>query len=292
MLPVLFISHGGGPAHALDSRGSIFRSIDINSPSAAFMRSLPSVLSSNLPIDAKPQCFLVVSAHWEEPTFTVDFQPKATKLVYDYYGFPEEAYAPHLTYPVKTNLEVADRIVNLLNSHGITTTKKDRGFDHGVFMPLKVAFPEADIPVVQLSLRDGLSMAEHIRIGELLRPLRSEGVVIVASGQITHNLREIRTPRDEVDPRVVEFIEYMHSLLTSTTPESYEQSKEILTNIADYAPHFYWAHPRPEHFVPLAVAFGASYIPREGGEASKPFVQRIYSEVVMGSMAMDSYIWT
>lgn len=292
MLPVLFLSHGGGPAHALDSAGSMFQTIDINSPSAAFMRSLPTILDSNLPTGIQPQCILVISAHWEEPNFTVDYQPKATKLVYDYYGFPEEAYAPHLTYPVKTNLKVADCVVDLLNSHGITTAKKDRGFDHGVFMPLKTAFPEANIPTVQLSLRDGLSMKEHIQIGELLRPLRNKGVLIIASGQITHNLREFRTPRDEVDPRIVEFLDYMHSLLTSTTPETYEQSKDILTNIADHAPHFYWVHPRPEHFVPLAVAFGASYIPQEGSDASKPVAQRIYSEVVMGSMGIDSYIWS
>jgi aromatic ring-opening dioxygenase catalytic subunit (LigB family) len=291
MLPVLFLSHGGGPAHALDSTGSSFQSIDINSPSAAFMRSLPSILESNLPSNTKPECFLVISAHWEEPNFTVDYQTKATKLVYDYYGFPEEAYAPHLTYPVKTNLKVADRVLDLLSKHGITAVKKDRGFDHGVFMPLRTAFPEANIPVVQLSLRDGLSMTEHIRIGELLRPLRSEGVVIVASGQITHNLREIRSPRNDVDPRTVEFLEFMHELMTKTTSETYEQSKEILINIADHAPNFYWAHPRPEHFLPLAVSFGASYIPHEGGETSKPFVQRLYSEIVMGSMGIDSYIW-
>ncbi|MFN3362002.1 MAG: hypothetical protein ACK421_11345, partial [Pseudanabaenaceae cyanobacterium] len=153
---------------------------------------------------------------------------------YDYYGFPDEAYAPHTTYPVKTDLAVADRVIAQIEaaSHGKwRVAKKERGFDHGVFIPLKVAFPEANIPVVQLSLKEGLSMREHIQLGEYLRPLRSEGVLIVTSGQITHNLRMMRSGDPNVkDPKSVEFCEYICRLLESTTPENYEEHKRRLVN--------------------------------------------------------------
>lgn len=328
MLPVLFLSHGGGPAHLLDFAGSPFAEIDRNSPSAEFMRSLSkNVVDKFNKTGNKVDCILVVSAHWEEPQFTVEYQTsKTTKLYYDYYGFPEEAYYPHLVYPAKTDLKVADEVINLLGDHNIKVNKKERGYDHGVFIPLKVAYPEANIPIVQLSLKDGLSMAEHIRLGEILRPLRSKGVLIVASGQITHNLREIRTARSGVDPRSIEFTDYIKNLLEDATPENYEQRKSLLTNIADHAPHFYWCHPRPEHFVPLAVAFGAGFTHHDVAESTSEleegksgadvegsfaaevdgsaaviadscsengnaFCRRIYHEVAVGSMAVDSYVF-
>lgn len=270
MLPVLFLSHGGGPAHLLDFRGSTFAEIDKFSPSAEFLRNLPKLLEQENHTKKPIECILVVSAHWEEPQFTVEYptSSKTTKLYYDYYGFPEESYYPHLTYPVKTNFEVADELVaTLKNTHNIKVAKKERGYDHGVFIPLKVAFPEANIPIVQLSLKDGLSMREHIQLGEALRPFRSRGVLIVTSGQITHNLREIRPPSNPAqkveDPRAVAFCDYIKTFLEGTTPENYEAQKATFSHVADHAPHFYWCHPRPEHFVPLAVAFGASFVPPE-----------------------------
>eukprot|EP01033_Poteriospumella_lacustris_P017429 gene17429-12462_t len=311
MLPVLFLSHGGGPAHLLESSDPIFSTIDKNSPSADFLRNLPRLLRQENKTNGDIRCILVISAHWEEPQFTVEYPLKNPKLYYDYYGFPDEAYAPHTTYPVKTDLAVADRVIAQIEaaSQGKwRVAKKERGFDHGVFIPLKVAFPEANIPVVQLSLKEGLSMREHIQLGEYLRPLRSEGVLIVTSGQITHNLRMMRSGDPNVkDPKSVEFCEYICRLLESTTPENYEEHKRRLVNIADLAPHFYYAHPRPEHFVPIAVAFGASFVPQPEDETESPqddsegdavaaalpekFAERIYNEVVMGSMGIDSYLF-
>eukprot|EP01042_Synura_sphagnicola_P006561 gene6561-8387_t len=309
MLPVLFLSHGGGPAHLLESSDPIFSTIDKNSPSADFLRNLPRLLRRENKTNGDIRCILVISAHWEEPQFTVEYPLKNPKLYYDYYGFPDEAYAPHTTYPVKTDLAVADRVIAQIEaaSHGKwRVAKKERGFDHGVFIPLKVAFPEANIPVVQLSLKEGLSMREHIQLGEYLRPLRSEGVLIVTSGQITHNLRILqRSPMSSgrKDPQSVEFCEFICSLLESTTPDNYEEQKDALTNIHRVAPGFDYAHPRAEHFVPIAVAFGASFVKQPTDEAeiatdgssvssARPskFAERIYSEIV-GSMGIDSYLF-
>ena len=298
-LPVLFLSHGGGPAHLLDFAGSMFAPIDKNSKSADFMRGLSSIVNEHSN-DTPVQCILVVSAHWEESVFTVDYQTKATKLVYDYYGFPEESYAPTLTYPVKTSLKIANKIVDMLKKANIPVEKADRGFDHGVFIPLKVAYPEAKIPVVQLSLKSNLDMADHIKLGELLQPLRDEGVLIIASGQITHNLREIRNPRTTPDEKTIAFTEWVNTFLSSVRTSNYQESKNTLINVASTAPHFFFSHPRPEHFTPMAVAFGAGlYQQPEVNEDGEPIpvedegprVKRIYSEVVLGSMAVDSYLF-
>lgn len=191
-LPVMFLSHGGGPAHLLDFTGSAFAPIDRNSKSADFMRSLSQVVNEHASEENPVQCILVVSGHWEEPNFTVDYQIKSTKLVYDYYGFPEESYAPQLTYPVKTNLKVANKVVSLLQKANIPVEKADRGFDHGVFIPLKVAYPDANIPVVQLSLKSNLNVADHIRLGEVLQPLRDQGVLIIGSGQKKGREEEVK----------------------------------------------------------------------------------------------------
>jgi aromatic ring-opening dioxygenase catalytic subunit (LigB family) len=321
LLPVLFLSHGGGPAHLLDFKGSTFADIDRSSPSAEFLRKLPKLLERENRAENPIECILVVSAHWEESQFSVEYPApsKDTNLYYDYYGFPEEAYYPHLTYPVKTHYGIADELISELSAASIPVEKKERGYDHGVFIPLKVAFPEANIPIVQLSLKGGLSMREHIKLGELLRPFRSRGVLIIASGQITHNLREIRSSgsKNTHDPRSIAFCEFIRDFLETTTPENYDAQKQILTQIKDHAPHFNWCHPRPEHFVPLAVAFGAGFVPFEAEAAedksaeatpagtaetavtgevttsSRPvkFAERVYHEIVVGSMGIDSYIF-
>jgi len=137
----------------------------------------------------KPKAIVVISAHWEEtnPTVVAAADPG---LLYDYYGFPDYTYAPHLTYPVKGDPALAARIMSLLEGAGLhpgSTTK--RGFDHGVFIPLKLIFPQADIPVVQVSLMNSLDPARHVELGRALAPLRREGVLIVSSGSLTHNMR-------------------------------------------------------------------------------------------------------
>jgi len=286
-LPVFFLSHGGGPGFLLDFHGSPFQEIDSKSQSAAFMRSLCNHVSDSI------KSILVVSAHWEEKEFTVDARAGPSKLHYDYSGFPEEAYDPYLTYPVQVADTVAERAYTLIASVGIKAEYKvnQNGLDHGVFIPLKVAFPDAKIPVAQISLKTSLDLEEHVRLGEALAPLRDEGVLILCSGQITHNLRELRRTGKpgQIDHRTTEFTNWFKELLENTNEENYAQRRATFIQSPTTAPNFLFAHPRAEHFVPLAVAFGAGLT--KSNENQHPSAKRIYDEVVLGNMALDCYIF-
>lgn len=325
LAPVLFLSHGAGPAAFLDYEGSRFQDLDSSSPSAAFMRNLQEVISHEYPID-EVKSIIVVSAHWEEPIVTVDYQTGPTTLLYDYYNFPAESYAPHLTYPVPTDTNLAKKVHDILNLDGIKSSlrRRDGGFDHGVFIPLKLAFPKANIPVVQVSLHDSLDIAMHIQIGEALAPLRKEGVLIIGSGQITHSDgSKHRLAAGETDPRCLEFTDWMKTLLEGTDEHNYEERKQALIAVPQLAPHFAIQHPRTEHFVPLAAAFGASKpqptpartsaatavvseIDGTGESATAPqeraasgltelstlSVQRVFHHIAMGRMATDAYVFS
>src|SRR5205823_2443749 len=161
----LYIPHGGGPCFFMEwTMGPP----DTWDRMAAWLRRIAGTLPE------KPKALLVVSAHWEEEVPTVTTSP-APALLFDYYGFPKSTY--ELTWPAPGSPDLAKRVRDLLGGAGIESRADDaRGFDHGVFVPLKVAFPEANIPTVQLSLRAGLDPAEHIAIGRALAPLRDEGV--------------------------------------------------------------------------------------------------------------------
>eukprot|EP01040_Poterioochromonas_malhamensis_P010209 gene10209-11105_t len=292
-LPTLFLSHGIGPAHALDYRGTRFSVADKNSPSADFLRSLPQRLEEYAPISAI-KAILVVTSHWEEREFAVDYQDSGpTKLVYDYYDFDRRAYAPHLTYPAPTDLRVADRAFQLLQAAGVPAKKMNRGFDHGTFMPLLVSFPEAKIPVVQLSLKEGLDPAEHFRLGEILRPLREEGVLIIGSGSFTLGNRELSP--SEGERKAKEFVDHLHNALISIrSAEDYQRFKQIFFSRAETNkafPHFDLMHSRTEHFVPLLVALaaGVNFVPE--GEGAVVNTNRLYTEMAAGTLAMDCYLF-
>jgi len=169
---VIYIPHGGGPWPLLGEP----RHKDL----IAFLEKVPSLL-------VKPSAILVISAHWEEkrPTVTSGSTPS---LFYDYYGFPEESYK--ITYPAPGDPALADRIVKVLEKHGIPADfDNQRGFDHGVFVPLKIMYPQATVPCVQLSLLSSLNPAEHIRIGRALASLQEKNLLIIGSGASFHNLR-------------------------------------------------------------------------------------------------------
>ena len=295
LAPVMFLSHGAGPAAFIDGKGTRLHDVDKNSLSAQFLRTVKDLVRSNN--DGQDiKSILVVSAHWEESQFQVDYQVGQTKLLYDYGGFPKETYAPHLTYPAPTDLDLARRVHGLLQQAGLKTKLEARaegGFDHGVFIPLKLAYPEADIPIVQVSLNRNLDLAAHIRLGEVLAPLRSEGVLIIGSGSITHG----RGNQQQSEA----FTEWIRELLEGTNENNYEERKQALVNAPDTAPYYDISHPRTEHFVPLAVSFGASKPLREAhtgveGDAqvvsSKLVVHRAFHQVAMGSLGLDSFIFT
>ena len=286
-LPVLFLSHGGGPCFFMDGEDQpTFGELDKHSRSAEFLRSVGKTYGKDV------KTILVISAHWEASTFEVSYQRGSTPLIYDYYGFPEETYSPHLVYPVGTDLKVADRVCELLAASNLTCRKTDRGFDHGVFIPLKLAFPEANVPVVQLSLKSDLDIATHVRLGEALSPLRGEGVLIIGSGQVTHNLRDLGQPYGPVLPWATEFTEWLRRTLEDVARKDFAASKKALLNIMTEAPHAKRCHPRIEHLLPLHVAFGAAspLAPAESDAGSNTLaVERIYSQIVIGTMSLDSY---
>src|SRR3954467_5224841 len=177
-LPTLFIPHGAGPCFFMDwTRGPA----DTWDATAAWLKGLLATLPE------RPKAILVVSGHWEEPQFTVG-SAERPPLIFDYYGFPEETY--RLTFDAPGSPALAKRVRELLGEAGFPTAEDPgRGYDHGVFVPLKLVTPQADIPVVQLSLRADLDPAAHLAAGRALAPLRDEGVLIVGSGMSWHNMR-------------------------------------------------------------------------------------------------------
>jgi aromatic ring-opening dioxygenase catalytic subunit (LigB family) len=214
----------------------------------------------------KPKAILIVSAHWEEPSFTV-LDAAAPPLLYDYYGFPEHTY--RLKYPAPGSPEVAARAASLLRGAGLSTASESaRGFDHGVFIPLMLAFPQADVPIAQLSLKQGLDPAEHLAAGQALEPLRDEGVLIIGSGLSYHDLRGLfqGTGGDASS----EFDLWLESAATAPA-----QERKRLLCAWSSAPSARLAHPREDHLLPLMVVAGAAG-PDRG--------ERIFADRIMGAI--------
>jgi aromatic ring-opening dioxygenase catalytic subunit (LigB family) len=238
-MPVVFIPHGGGPWPFVE----MGIPPDQREPLAGYLRGL-----STLPRQ-RPSALLVVSGHWEEPVPTVMTAPHPP-MFYDYYGFPEESYS--ITWPAPGKPALAARVQALLAQAGIESeADEDRGFDHGTFVPLKLAYPDADVPAIQLSLTNRLDPAEHIAMGRALAPLRDEGVFIIASGMTFHNLRAFRSPA------AVPVAETFDAWLRDSITQSPEVRDARLVEWA-IAPAARLAHPREEHLLPLMVAAGAA----------------------------------
>ena len=196
----------------------------------------------------RPRAILLVSGHWEEPQVTVH-KGVRPELLYDYYGFPEHTY--RLRWDAPGAPAIAERAKALIEAAGFPVGEEaERGWDHGVFIPMKVAVPDADIPVVQLSLRADLDPKAHIAIGRALAPLREEGVLIVGSGMSFHNLRErgphVTARADEWDTALTDAV---------TDPEPSRRAERVAE--WDTLPHAHFAHPREEHLLPLMIALGA-----------------------------------
>lgn len=254
--PTFFIPHGAGPCFFMD-----WDPADTWNAMGTWLRGLAAQAG------ARPQALLVVSAHWEAPVFTVT-AARDPGLIYDYGGFPEATY--RITWPAPGSPELARQVRDLLGANGIAQADDaHRGLDHGVFIPLKLAFPQADVPVVQLSLRQGLDPAEHLAMGQALAPLRDEGVLIIGSGMSYHNMRRFRLRGGPPDPDSVRFDDW----LTETVALPPEERARRLARWAD-APGARAAHPREEHLLPLHVVAGAGS--PDGGA-------RVFHDAVIGS---------
>lgn len=310
LMPTLFLSHGGGPCFFMnDTSMPVFKAMGKTSPMANFLRS---VVNNREWIPRPPKAIVVISAHWEEAVATVSYQAKGTSLIYDYYGFPENTYAPHLTWPAPTDLTIADSIVELLKAADIPCSKKDRGFDHGVFIPLKLAIPDASIPVVQVSLQKNLDPKYHIRLGEALAPLRQQNVLIIGSGATTHNLGDIMsTGTSQVAPHVQRFTDWLYRTLAldSADPSAIARSRSALEHMhsdPSIASDLQMCHPRTEHLIPLHVAYGAGLKyagsctnnVSAGGDAnhmgsaeSGPVLGKRIFQHTVGAFALDCYMF-
>jgi aromatic ring-opening dioxygenase catalytic subunit (LigB family) len=238
-MPVVFLPHGGGPWPWMSTP---FGSADEVAQMSSYLRALVTSLP------ARPRALLVVSAHWEERVPTVMTSEKPPML-YDYYGFPPETY--DVKWPAPGDPALASRVRALLESAGFSTGEDPaRGFDHGTFVPLALAVPDADIPTVQLSLVAGLDPERHLALGRALAPLRDEGVLIVGSGMTYHNLRAFG-PR--AAPVARAFDDW---LVESCALDGTARSARLAAWTS--APHARAAHPREEHLIPLMVVAGAA----------------------------------
>jgi aromatic ring-opening dioxygenase catalytic subunit (LigB family) len=238
-MPVVFLPHGGGPWPFVD--------VGLGEPSelealAAYLRSLAALPKT------PPRALLVISAHWEESVPTV-MSGAHPPMLYDYYGFPEESY--RITWPCSGDPALAARVRELLQDGGFESgANSERGFDHGTFVPLKLTYPDADVPTVQLSLKRGLDPAEHLAIGRALAPLRDEGVFIIGSGLSYHNLRAFG--RAGI-PAAAAFDAWLQQAVTQAPAE---RDQRLIA--WSRAPAARQAHPREEHLLPLMVAAGAA----------------------------------
>ena len=234
---IVFIPHGGGPLPLLGDKG--------HQELVAFLKKITSTLG-------KPSAILVISAHWEEQQASIT-SGTAPKLIYDYAGFPAESY--EIKYPAPGNPQLAKRIYDLLQNSGIEAKlDNDRGFDHGLYVPLKIMFPDADIPCIQLSLLKSLDAREHIRIGKALAELRNENLLVIGSGFSFHNMRAFFQSKGSIDDKNENFERWLIDTCTNNEL-SEEQREQQLTQWTE-APFARYCHPREEHLLPLHVCYG------------------------------------
>jgi 4,5-DOPA dioxygenase extradiol len=255
--PSLFVSHGA-PSLALE-----------DGPSRDFLASLGTRLG-------KPRAIVCVSAHWETPAVNVGLAAHP-ETIHDFYGFPPELY--RLRYPAAGDPALGRRVLQLLPDAGIPSAGDEtRGFDHGVWSPLILIYPGADIPVVEISVQSRLDAGHHLKVGRALAPLRDEGVLIMGSGSTTHNLREIgRTGPDGGPPG---FYAAFEKWVCDAVTEGRTKDLEAFERLAPYAQR---NHPTPEHFLPLFAPLGAA------GDGARGEVLNRHFE--LGTLSMAAFLW-
>lgn len=254
-LPSLFLSHGAPTLPFTDT------------PARAFLSQLGAKL-------ARPKAILVISAHWETAVPTVS-AVGLNQTIHDFGGFPPALY--ELRYPAPGSPSVAARVSNLLRASGLDCKiDRSRGLDHGAWVPLLLMYPQADVPVLQLSVQPHLGPKHHLLMGRALAPLRQEGVLIIGSGSLTHNLSEFRgqAPDDPAPAWVNAFADWFHSALTTGRTDD-------LIDYRQQAPFAIKNHPSEEHLLPLHVALGAA-----GNSAQ---TERLHASSTHGILRMDAY---
>jgi 4,5-DOPA dioxygenase extradiol len=257
MLPALFVSHGAPTFPLTDA------------PARAFLEQLANQLPG------RPRAILVVSAHWETTTPHVTARG-VNATIHDFHGFPKELY--DIRYPAPGSTWLADRVASLIEGAGGTVTRDPaRGLDHGAWVPLSLLYPQADMPVVQLSVQPGQGPDYHYRLGQLLAPLREEDVLIVGSGSFTHDLSSFRQNYHALHAPapawVDQFAEWMSAAIDAGRIDD-------LLAYHDRAPHAVRNHPTEEHLLPLFVTLGAG----QGGAA-----EHLHASTTHGILRMDAF---
>jgi aromatic ring-opening dioxygenase catalytic subunit (LigB family) len=227
---------------------------------ARFLRAFPETV-------ARPDAIIVISAHWERPVVSITAAPDPG-LMFDYYGFPPETY--DYRYPAPGDPVLAGRVDGLLREAGVESRLDgERAFDHGLFIPLMLMYPDADIPCIQVSLHDSLDAGMHLRIGKALADLKQDNLLILGSGFSFHNMRELMTKRDnEPDPRNQEFEDWLAETLQDPGLDEAERERRLAG--WESAPHARFCHPREEHLLPLQVCYGIA-----GGPGKVVFDQTV-----------------
>jgi aromatic ring-opening dioxygenase catalytic subunit (LigB family) len=260
-LPTYFISHGGGPWPFMKNAfGTTYDQLE------AALRDMPGQLG------VTPKAILIISAHWEEAEPTL-MSSAAPGMIYDYSGFPDYTY--QIKYPAPGSPELAIQTQQLLQNAGLPARlNEQRGFDHGVYSALYPIYPEANVPIVQLSLNKNLDPATHLAIGRAIASLREQGVLIIGSGLSYHNLRKFGPPGGIASAAFDGWLQ--NTLLETNPPKRLE-----LLNAWSSAPMALDAHPREEHLLPLMVALGA---------AENEVASCVYHETAFfGSLTVSSF---
>jgi len=242
---MIFVFLYSGPMMFFDSPPiPVLGAVDKNSPAAHWFRQL----SKQLALPTTPKAIIVISAHWETSNAVhISAQEQHTDLLYDYSGFPPESYK--IQYRPPGDIKLSKRIQSLLEQAGIVAKLDEkRNFDHGVFVPLKLSFPDATIPVVAMSILRGLSPAQHLAIGKALAPLRDEGILIIGSGSAVHGFSLSEKQADA----------FMNELTKSLTQLNANEREQVLLNWEKTLPYARLNHPREEHLIPLHVIVGAA----------------------------------
>ncbi len=262
--PILYLPHGGGPLPLLGDSG--------HTNLISFLGSIRGKLG-------EPRAILVISAHWEESQATIQ-STEHPEMFYDYYGFPPETYK--ITYPAPGEPEIAREIHAELGRAGIKSNlNSQRGFDHGVFVPLKMIFPEAEIPCLQISLIKGLDPAQHIALGRALHFLRSENVLIVGSGMSFHNMQAFFSGGQRENRPDLEFDQWLVKTCCSDHLTAAERDHHLMN--WSQAPQARYCHPREEHLLPLHVCYGAA-----GSDA--PSAELVFNGEVLG-VKVSALLW-
>lgn len=263
MADIVFISHGGGPMPLLG---------DISH------QQLVETLTHITQQIKKPKAIIVVSAHWEARPVRVTHQ-KTPDLRYDYYGFPDVSYT--FKYPCAGAPELAEQLVGKLNTAGIDAElEENRGLDHGVFVPLTIMYPDADIPCIQISLVKGLEPDLHLKIGRVLMDNLAEDVLIIGSGFSFHNMRAFFTKDDLAHQQMNQSFEDW-LVETCSSQDMTEAERMARFQHWDEAPYARYCHPRAEHLLPLHVCYGAA------GRAC----DKVYSISILDKKA-SMYLWS